>query len=140
MPVNVLYDTNVAGVILVLRKNRKDSGVLFVDIPGHKEGRKRNELRQGDLNRLIEIYKEFREQGRTVPGDDSGMYTKVVDREEILASDCNLLFFLYPERKQAADIDLAEMLKEVRKAEVELIAIRREIEEKKSLPEYENLI
>lgn len=140
LPVNVLYDTNVAGVILVLRKNRKDSGVLFVDIPGHKEGRKRNELRQGDLNRLIEIYKEFREQGRTVPGDDSGMYTKVVDREEILASDCNLLFFLYPERKQAADIDLAEMLKEVRKAEAELIAIRREIEEKKSLPEYENLI
>lgn len=140
LPVNVLYDTNVAGVILVLRKHRKDSGVLFVDIPGHKEGRKRNELQQGDLDRLIEVYKEFRERGRGISGNGSGMYARVVDREKILTNDCNLLFFLYPERKETADVDLAEMLKEVREAEAELAAIRREIEEKRSLPEYKKLI
>lgn len=140
LPVNVLPDTNVAGVILVLRKNRKDSGVLFVDIPGHQEGRKRNELQRGDLERVVEIYREFRERGGNIRKDNSGMYAKVVDREKLLANDCNLLVHLYPEKKQAASVNLAEMLEEIRKAEVELTAIRREIEEKRSLPEYKNLI
>lgn len=140
LPVNVLPDTNVAGVILVIRKNRKDSGVLFVDIPGYEEGRKRNELQRGDLERVVEIYQEFREWGGNIREDRSGMYAKVVEREKLLANDCNLLVHLYPEKKQAASVNLAEMLEEVRKAEDELAAIRREIEEKRSLPEYKKLI
>lgn len=145
LPVNVLYDTNVAGVILILRKNRKNSEVLFVDIPGHKEGRKRNELQQCDLDRLIGIYKEFSGYGRSmgegvVEKNSSSIYTKVVAKDQILENGCNLLSYLYPEKKQTADKNLFEMLNEVRRIEAELTVIRGEIERKIRCSEYKDLI
>ena len=82
LPPKLFQHTEIPAVILVFRAERKDDRVLFIDASREFDlGRKSNELRSKDLERIITTYRLRLE----MPD-----YSRVVSRQEIASHAYNL--------------------------------------------------
>lgn len=82
LPANLFYSTGIPVCILVLKKCKKPDDVLFINAAGHFEkGKRQNRLTDGHIAKIIETYKERKEEPR---------YSRRVEMEEIKKNDCNL--------------------------------------------------
>lgn len=81
-PPNIFYGTGIATIVMVLKKNRTQTDVLFVDASREfvKAGKK-NELRAQDVRRIVDT---------VTARDDVEHYARVVSRDEIIANGYNL--------------------------------------------------
>lgn len=105
LPTKMFPHTSIPVAILVVRKDKVDDSVLFIDASrSYQYGKTQNVLRPEDLDRLSNTYHHRR--------DVSG-YARCVRQSEIVANDCNLTVTRY--------VDAAE-----EETEVDLIAIRAE--------------
>ena len=82
LPANMFYGTGIPTIIMVLRKNKEDDHILFVDASeGYtKEGNK-NVLRSGDIRKIVDTVTNEREEAG---------YSRLVPREEIEENEWNL--------------------------------------------------
>ncbi|MDD4000804.1 MAG: N-6 DNA methylase, partial [Bacilli bacterium] len=82
LPSNMFFGTSIATIIMILKKNRKDSDILFVDASKgfYKDGNK-NRLRQRDIRKIVDTVL----QKKTIKN-----YSRLVTKEEIKANDCDL--------------------------------------------------
>lgn len=82
LPANIFYGTGIPTIIMVLKKNRETSDVLFIDASQNflKVG-KNNELRAADIRRISDAVEH-----RT----DIERFARVVSRDEIRENDYNL--------------------------------------------------
>lgn len=82
LPANIFYGTGIPTIIMVLKKNRETSDVLFIDASQNflKVG-KNNELRAADIRRISDAVEH-----RT----DIECFARVVNRDEIRENDYNL--------------------------------------------------
>lgn len=82
LPANIFYGTGIPTIIMVLKKNRETSDVLFIDASQNflKVG-KNNELRAADIRRISDAVEH-----RT----DIERFARVVNRDEIRENDYNL--------------------------------------------------
>lgn len=82
LPANIFYGTGIPTIIMVLKKNRETSDVLFIDACQNffKVG-KNNELRAADIRRISDAVEH-----RT----DIERFARVVSRDEIRENDYNL--------------------------------------------------
>lgn len=82
LPANIFYGTGIPTIIMVLKKGRKASDVLFIDASkGFTKDGNKNKLRARDIKKIVDTYVERREEDK---------YSRVVTREEIRANDYNL--------------------------------------------------
>ncbi len=59
LPANLFYGTSIPTVILVLKKNRENKDILFIDASNDFEKNKnQNNLRDEDIDKIIKTYKE----------------------------------------------------------------------------------
>ena len=59
LPANIFFGTGIPTIIMVLRKNKKDSDVLIIDASkGFEKDGKNNKLRACDIKRIVDAYKE----------------------------------------------------------------------------------
>lgn len=81
-PPNIFYGTGIATIVMVLKKNRTQTDVLFVDASREfvKAGKK-NELRAQDVRRIVDT---------VTAREDVEHYARVVSRDEIIANRYNL--------------------------------------------------
>ena len=95
LPANIFFGTGIPTLIMVLKKNRGDEGVLIIDASKGfvKEG-KQNRLRACDVKRIADTYRER----KTVSG-----YSRVVSRDEIRRNDYNLNIPRYVDSSEAAE-------------------------------------
>lgn len=82
LPANIFYGTGIPTIIMVLKKNRETSDVLYIDASQNflKVG-KNNELRAADIRRISDAVEH-----RT----DIERFARVVSRDEIRENDYNL--------------------------------------------------
>lgn len=62
LPANLFYGTSIPACILLFKKNRKHSDVLFIDASGDgnfEKGKNQNILRDGDIEKIVSCYKEY---------------------------------------------------------------------------------
>ncbi|GKT16400.1 N-6 DNA methylase [Acidovorax sp. SUPP2522] len=99
LPVKLLPNTPLPIALLVLRKDKSDGRVLFIDASRQFEhGKPQNQLRDEDLARIGAIY--------AARADVEG-YARLVSLEEILQNDCNLNVVRYVEAiEQVCNVDL----------------------------------
>ena len=99
LPENLFYGTGIAAAILLFRRDRTDSDVLFIDASrDYREGTARNFLRDDDRAKILGAYHER----QTIP-----RYAQRATREEISANDYNLNIPRYVDTFEAEDkIDL----------------------------------
>lgn len=82
LPANIFFGTGIPTIIMVLKKNRKESDIQIIDASKYfmKEG-KNNKLRASDIKRISDAI---------ISRKDINKFSKVVSLEEIRKNDYNL--------------------------------------------------
>ncbi|ACL69202.1 type I restriction-modification system subunit M [Halothermothrix orenii] len=121
LPSNLFYNTSSPGCILILNKDktveRKNKVIFIYAEEDYKEGSNQNYLREKDIEKILNAYKNF---------EDIERYCRVVDMEEIERNDYNLNVPRYVDTTEPEEpIDVQEVIDNLNKLEEE----RKEIEE-----------
>ncbi|MDA0190350.1 MAG: N-6 DNA methylase, partial [Proteobacteria bacterium] len=115
LPANLFFSTGIPVCILVLKKCKKPDDVLFINAAEHFEkGKRQNQLRPEDIDRIIDTYRFRTEEAR---------YSRRVGMEEIEKNDFNLNISRYVSTAEVEEeIDLSSvhaelvLLEQTRKA------------------------
>jgi type I restriction enzyme M protein len=82
LPSNLFYATGIPTIIMILRKNRTNEDILFIDgSQSFTKNKKQNILRDCDIKQIYDAY---------VNRQDIPNFARVVSKEEIEANDYNL--------------------------------------------------
>jgi type I restriction-modification system, M subunit len=129
LPDNLFFGTSIATCILVMRKNKTDNKILFIDASkNYVKITNNNKLRDVDIDKIIEEYAS-REEVKYV--------THLATYEEIEAQDFNLSVSTYVEQedtREKIDIkvlneDISKIVEKENKLRAEIDRIIAEIEE-----------
>lgn len=117
LPANLFYGTGIPACILVFRKNRPTTDVLFIDASGDgnfEKGKNQNVLRDCDIEKIAETYRT-----RTV----NEKYSYLAEKAEIIENDYNLNIPRYVDTfEEEAPVDLEAVQAELAQTEQELAA------------------
>lgn len=127
MPAGLFYSTGIPTVILVLKKNKTNKDVLFIDASkGFEKGKNQNILRDEHIDKIIDTYKNRKDVER---------YAHVATFDEIQENDFNLNIPRYvdtfvPEppvdlKKVAADLHETNI--EIEKTQKELVGMLKDL-------------
>lgn len=113
LPAKLVPNTSLPIALLVLRKDKSDGQVLFIDASSQFEhGKTQNQLRGEDLARIEAAY--------TARADVEG-YSRLVSLEDILENDCNLNVVRYVGAvEQVCQVDLEALRAERAHLQAEL--------------------
>lgn len=93
LPANIFFGTGIPTLIMVLKKNRGNEGVLIIDASkGFIKDGKQNKLRACDVKKIADTYRERKE----ILG-----YSRVVTRDEIRRNEYNLNIPRYVDSSEA---------------------------------------
>lgn len=93
LPANIFFGTPIPTLIIVLKKNRGNEGVLIVDASkGFVKDGKKNKLRACDVKKIADTYRDRKE----IPG-----FSRVVTRDEIRRNEYNLNIPRYVDSSEA---------------------------------------
>jgi type I restriction enzyme M protein len=113
LPANIFYGTSIPTCIMVLKKYRQTSDVLFIDGSQHFEKVKtQNYLREEDIDKIISIYIERKTEDK---------YSYLASKEELLENEFNLNIPRYVDTfEEEEEIDLKKVSQEIQSIEQEL--------------------
>lgn len=122
LPANLFYGTSIPTVILVLKKNRENKDILFIDASNDFEKNKnQNNLRDEDIDKIIKTYRERK---------DVEKYAHLASIEEIRENDFNLNIPRYIDTfEEEEQIDLEEINKLLEQDNKEIDELEAEINE-----------
>lgn len=93
LPANIFFGTGIPTLIMVLKKNRGNEGVLIIDASkGFVKDGKQNRLRACDVKKIADTYRERKD----IPG-----FSRVVTRDEIRHNEYNLNIPRYVDSSEA---------------------------------------
>lgn len=93
LPANIFFGTGIPTLIMVLKKNRGNEGVLIIDASkGFVKDGKQNRLRACDVKKIADTYRER----KTIPG-----FSREVTRDEIRRNEYNLNIPRYVDSSEA---------------------------------------
>lgn len=127
LPANLFYNTSIPTTIVVLKKDKHDRKVLFIDASKDFEKIKtQNELREEDVEKILTTYTERKEVDK---------YSHLASFDEIEENEFNLNIPRYVDTfEPEPEIDIAEVSKELRETneeiksgEIELISMLEEL-------------
>ncbi len=108
LPANLFFSTGIPVCILVLKKCKKSDDVLFINASGKEnfeKGKKQNKLRTKDIDKIIDTYKQRKEEER---------YSRPVSMDEIERNGYNLNISRYVSiAKEDVKIDLLQVNKKL---------------------------
>lgn len=82
LPANVFFGTGIPTTFLVLKKQRDDDSILFIDASkGFVKDGNKNKLREADIQRIVDAY---------IQRKDIEKYARVVSYKEVEENDFNL--------------------------------------------------
>ncbi len=107
LPANLFFGVSIATCIIVLKKNKKDNNILFVDASEQcvKNGNK-NKLAQENQDAIVNAYADRKEEQ---------YFTKLVSIDDVLANDANLSVSSYVEKEDKREV-------------IDIVALNAEIE------------
>lgn len=116
LPSNLFYSTGIPVCIVVLKKCRRSDKVLFINASSEEhfeKGKRQNNLREEDVNKIVETYQSREEKSR---------YSRQVPMTEIRDNDFNLNISRYVSiNKDEALVDLIAVASELKKTEERII-------------------
>lgn len=120
LPVNLFFGTGIPAAILIFRKGRKTTDVLFIDASREfADDKKQNRLRPDDIDRIVGTYQKF----KSVP-----KFAYRAKQKEIEANDFNLNIPRYVDTSVEEEIiDIAALQTQIDDLESELAKTRKEM-------------
>lgn len=122
LPANLFYGTSIPTIILVLKKNRKEKDILFIDASNDFEkGKNQNNLSDKNIDKIINTFKERK---------DVDKYAHMASIEEIRENDFNLNIPRYVDTfEEEEPIDLDEINKQLEQDNKEIAELEAVINE-----------
>lgn len=120
LPPNLFYSTSISTVVLVLKKNKVNMDVLFIDGSMHfKKNKSQNVLRKSDIEKIISAYRVCR---------DINKYSHVANINEIKENEYNLNISRYIDTFEPdTPIDLGELTKELRETQNQINKVEKKM-------------
>ena len=123
LPANLFYGTSIPACILVFKKNRKRSDVLFIDASGDEnfeKGKNQNILRDEDIKKIIDAYKAY---------ENIDKYAYKASRDEIRENEYNLNIPRYVDTFEDEElIDFEEVRANIASIEAELKVVQTQMD------------
>ena len=95
LPANIFFGTGIPTIIIVLKQQRTNTDVLFIDASkGFEKVGKNNKLRSSDIRRIADT---------VIKRTDIPKYARKVSREEIRSNDYNLNIPHYVDSSETAE-------------------------------------
>lgn len=117
LPENLFYGTGIPACVLVFKKNRTRTDVLFIDASGegnYEKGKNQNKLREQDIQRIVETYEKY---------ETVDKYSYVATIDEIRENDYNLNIPRYVDTFEEEELVDMDAVKE------NIANIKRELQE-----------
>lgn len=116
LPSNLFFGTTIATCIMILKKNKTDNKVMFIDATNECiKVTNNNKLTQENMDKIVEMY-----EGR----QENDHFSHVASYDEVVENDYNLSVSTYIEAEDTREkIDIAKLnveIKEIVKREEEL--------------------
>lgn len=132
LPDNIFYGTTIPACIVVFRKGRSNTDVLFIDASKQfGKDRAKNILRDEDIEKIVKTYKAYR-SGESAENEK---YSHVVTLDEIKENDYNLNIPRYVDTFEEEDIididkvneEIADLNTQIAEIEVEMDKYLKEL-------------
>ena len=95
LPANIFFGTSIATIIMILKRKRESTDVLFIDASkGYEKADKNNRLRASDIKRIADTVRDRSEMHR---------FSRRVSKEEIRENGYNLNLPRYVSSAEAAE-------------------------------------
>ena len=124
LPANLFYSTGIPVCIIVLKRCRKNSKILFINASGegnYEKGKRQNVLRDCDVEKIVDTYKFRREETR---------YSRQVSLQEIRENDFNLNITRYVNlTKEEEQIDLKAVAQRINECDVRIAEAQNKLNE-----------
>ena len=106
LPNNLFYGTSIPACILILKKDRKEKDILFIDASvEYEKGKNQNRLREEDIEKIAQAYKDRK---------DIEKYSRRASIEEIKENEYNLNIPRYIDSFEDEDnVNLKSINKEI---------------------------
>ena len=119
LPANIFYGTSIPTTVIILKKNRDNRDVLFIDASNDFEKQKnQNMLQDNDIEKIINTYKSR---------ENVEKYAYLASFEEIESNDFNLNIPRYVDTfEEEEPIDIVALSKEVVELDQELSKTEKE--------------
>lgn len=120
LPPNLFYGTSIPACIIVLKNNRKNKDIFFIDASEeYDKGKRQNKLREEDISKILTAYRKRK---------DILKYCRAVSFEEIKANNYNLNISRYLiSAEEKSDINLNTSKREIDNLETEREKLRNGI-------------
>ncbi len=124
LPEKLFYGTGIPACIMVFKKNKTNKDVLFIDasgVEGFEKLSNQNALREEDLEKIIEVYKEFKEVDK---------FSHIANIDEIIENDYNLNIPRYVDTFEEEDaVDMEQVAENIKVIKQELKEIEAKMDE-----------
>lgn len=106
LPANLFYSTSIPTTIVVLKKDKQDRSVMFIDASKEFEkGKNQNNLREEDITKILDTYEKRQ---------DVDKYAHLATFDEIKENDFNLNIPRYVDTfEPEPEVDLRQVSKEL---------------------------
>jgi len=122
LPANLFFGASIPACILVFKKNRKNSKILFIDASGegnYEKGKNQNILRPEDIEKIVKTYKKRKVIEK---------YSYEASFDEIKENDFNLNIPRYVDTfEEEEEVDITAVKAEIAKIEEELVKVQKQM-------------
>jgi type I restriction enzyme M protein len=120
VPANLFYGTGIPAAVLIFKRNKTDSNVLFIDASReYQDGKNQNKLRQSDIDKIVSIY---------LARESVDKYAYLASFDEIKDNDFNLNIPRYVDTyEEEAVIDIDTVQQEINQLESDLNNVKLEM-------------
>jgi len=122
LPPDLFFGTGIATAIMVIKKNKTDNNILFIDASEEfvRSGNK-NKLSDENIKRIMNAFIERK---------DIENFAKLVHYDKIVENDYNIAVSSYVEKKEESEeIDIKALNAEIEKIVARQAELRKEIDE-----------
>jgi len=130
LPANLFFGTGIPAAILIFNRGKiNNTNVLFIDASKqYDSGKNQNRLNENHINHIVDTYRQFN-VGKLATGIVEDKFSYVATFEDIQENDFNLNIPRYVDTfEEEAEVDIAEVQKEIDKLEVELKSVQIEMD------------
>ena len=121
LPDNLFFGVGIATCILVMKKNRRDSRILFIDASNeYVKATNNNRLSQENIRRIVEVFTER---------IDEENFSRLVAADDVVREEYNLSVGTYVDASEDVErVDIVRLNAEIREIVAHEEELRREID------------